>query len=77
LAEIIIAKHRNGAVGTVYLRFLSNMAKFINMEDDIPVSREFTSKMNKATPEPSNTLPPIPPSGSDFLTKKNEDDVPF
>ena len=77
LAEIIIAKHRNGAVGTVYLRFLSNMAKFINLEDDIPVSREFTSKMNKDVSTPSQGMPPIPPSGADFLSGKSNEGVPF
>ena len=77
LAEIIIAKHRNGAVGTVYLRFLSNMAKFINLEDDIPVSREFTSKMNKDVPTPSEGMPPIQPSGADFLSGKSNEGVPF
>jgi len=77
LAEIIIAKHRNGAVGTVYLRFLSNMAKFINLEDDIPVSREFTSKMNKDVSTPSQGMPPIQPSGADFLSGKSNEGVPF
>lgn len=77
LAEIIIAKHRNGAVGNVYLRFLSNLAKFANLEDDIPVSREFTSKISKGTPSPSTGLPPIPPSGADFLSGKSDDAVPF
>ena len=35
LAEIIIAKHRNGAVGDVRLRFKSEFAKFMNVEEDI------------------------------------------
>ena len=33
LAEIIIAKHRNGALDTVNLRFVSRLAKFTNMSD--------------------------------------------
>lgn len=33
LAEIIIAKHRNGALETVNLRFVSRLAKFVNMSD--------------------------------------------
>ena len=36
IAEIIIAKHRNGAVGDVRLRFRSEFARFLNLEDDIP-----------------------------------------
>ena len=47
LAEIIIAKHRNGATGDVRLRFKSEYAKFMNIEDDMPV-REFSSAGNKA-----------------------------
>lgn len=35
-AEIIIAKHRNGAVGEVYLNFKGQYARFENPEDDIP-----------------------------------------
>lgn len=34
LAEIIIAKHRNGAVGDVRLRFKSELAKFMNLSGD-------------------------------------------
>lgn len=36
LAEIIIAKHRNGAVGDVRLRFKSEFAKFMNVDEDVP-----------------------------------------
>ena len=34
LAEIILAKHRNGAIGDVTLRFRSEFAKFQDLEDD-------------------------------------------
>jgi replicative DNA helicase len=34
IAEIIISKHRNGAVGDVRLRFKSELAKFMNVTDD-------------------------------------------
>ncbi|MCQ2194833.1 MAG: replicative DNA helicase [Paludibacteraceae bacterium] len=34
LAEIIIAKHRNGAVGDVRLRFKSELAKFMNLSGE-------------------------------------------
>lgn len=33
IAEIIIAKHRNGAVGDVRLRFKSDFARFMNLSD--------------------------------------------
>ncbi|MCD7977838.1 MAG: replicative DNA helicase [Tannerellaceae bacterium] len=73
LAEIIIAKHRNGATGDVRLRFKSDFAKFMNIDEDIAV-REFTSGMNANHSEP---LPPIPPSGVDFLQQGSSNEVPF
>ena len=33
LAEIIVAKHRNGAVDTIKLRFRSEQAKFVDWDD--------------------------------------------
>lgn len=34
LAEIIIAKHRNGSVGSVYLQFKKEFARFCDLEDN-------------------------------------------
>ncbi|NJK86917.1 MAG: replicative DNA helicase, partial [Bacteroidales bacterium] len=55
LAEIILAKHRNGAIGDVMLRFKDEFAKFMDLEDDyiVPLANEepaavtIGSKMNK------------------------------
>jgi len=53
MAEIIIAKHRNGAVGDVLLRFKGQYARFQNPEDEesIPVPGEengvISSRMNR------------------------------
>lgn len=76
LAEIIIAKHRNGSTGDVKLRFKSEFAKFMNIEDDIPV-REFSSSINNAHAPAS--LPPITPNNaSNFLSDvKTTGEVPF
>ena len=71
MAEIIIAKHRNGAVGDVRLRFKSEFAKFMNVEEDIAV-REFSSTMNGGDP-----MPPIPSPGADFLSQGSSNEVPF
>ena len=90
LAEIIIAKHRNGATGDVRLRFKSEYAKFMNIEDDMPV-REFSSAGNKAGSAGDNTYgggtaaPGGDPFGSlssapggDFnLPQGNPNEVPF
>lgn len=47
LAEIIIAKHRNGATGDVRLTFKSEFARFQNISDSSnPYHHEFTSQIN-------------------------------
>lgn len=43
--EVIIAKHRNGRVGTVKLQFIGEYTKFITIEDD-PTSSEAYSDEN-------------------------------
>lgn len=51
LAEIIIAKHRNGAVGDVRLRFVSEYARFQNNDKESIHSepQTFESKKNRKT----------------------------
>ena len=74
LAEIIIAKHRNGATGDVRLRFKSEFAKFMNIEDDIPV-QEFRSGNqlpSDTTAAPDQALPP-----TELLTSTGNKDFPF
>ena len=34
VSEVIVAKHRNGAIGTVKLRFDSNLTQFSNLAQD-------------------------------------------
>ena len=53
MAEIIIAKHRNGAVGDVRLRFIGEYTRFQNPEDDTIApppgeggGKRYRSKMN-------------------------------
>ncbi len=76
MAEIIIAKHRNGAVGDVLLRFRSEFARFQNPDDEmiIPLPGEgggtapvLKSKMNRpagggadSVPPPMEEFPPVP-----------------
>ncbi len=52
VAEIIIAKHRNGAVGDVHLSFKKELAKFADMETEYndgfnSSAQTFSSKMNE------------------------------
>ena len=64
MAEIIIAKHRNGAVGDVLLRFRGEFARFQNPDDEtvIPMPGEepgvIQSKINK---NKGGSVPPPPP----------------
>lgn len=44
IGEIIIAKHRNGALETVPLRFIDKYVKFVDLEDDALQSNPFPLK---------------------------------
>ncbi len=70
LAEIIIAKHRNGATGDVLLRFKSEFARFQNIDDDynFGAGQNFTSKINSGAPPTSGQdFQPMQGSGNDFV----------
>jgi len=74
LAEIIIAKHRNGPIGDITLRFRSEQAKFTEVDEDLlggfegeENSFRFESKMNQS----KNILS----DGMDFDPGENLDDV--
>lgn len=74
LAEIIIAKHRNGAVGDVLLRFKNSFVRFENLQDS-GNSHEYTSKINEH-PANSNTPPPIG-NNDNFINQSSGDPLPF
>jgi replicative DNA helicase len=64
VAEIIIAKHRNGAVGDVQLSFKKHMAKFADLDNAIPheigggmLGNKFSSKMNQDSDFSGGTMP--------------------
>ena len=70
MAEIIIAKHRNGAVGDVLLRFRGEFARFQNPEDEMivpfpteenatPVIRSKMNKGNGSIPPPPADMAPV------------------
>lgn len=73
MAEIIIAKHRNGATGDVRLKFRSEYAKFMNVDEDVSF-KEYSSSMNTAGAPPP---PPISPAESDFLQQAHPNETPF
>ena len=45
-AEFIIAKHRNGGLDNIRMKFIGHLAQFSNIETDDGYATEFTSKMN-------------------------------
>ncbi len=77
IAEIIVAKHRNGPTGIANMRFDSEYARFQNL-DEYAVGKRYVerpSKMNKnskqAEPSGESSF-----SSSDFISQ-NKDPLPF
>jgi replicative DNA helicase len=83
VAEVIIAKHRNGAVGDVRLTFRKELAKFMDMEEypsdfEMPqVGMTFSSKMNEDRRAPAMSPGFNIPSGNPFENFGGGNDVPF
>ncbi len=88
VAEIIIAKHRNGAVGDVQLSFKKQLAKFSDMDSIISdeigsgmQTKKFGSKMNEDTEGGYGKMPVNSGFENDFdgfsVGKKNDDGLPF
>ncbi len=85
LAEIIIAKHRNGAVGDVRLRFKGEFARFQNVDDDTSLAMTpppfesaagtFGSKMNEGVDFHPAAAGPV--LGSSMNSGGNNDNLPF
>ncbi|MBF8151290.1 replicative DNA helicase [Winogradskyella sp. F6397] len=75
--EFIVAKHRNGGLENIRLKFIGHLGKFDNLDDfDTPFGGEFHSKMNDAASD--NTFTPDKfPSASDAFGGPEDDGVPF
>ena len=75
LAEIIVAKHRNGPIGDLWLAFKNIFVRFENISAT-GYSKDFTSKMNKM---PSHKELPPPPIGAneDFIAPRPNDPTPY
>ncbi|MEM9917444.1 MAG: replicative DNA helicase [Bacteroidota bacterium] len=68
VAEIIVAKHRNGALKTVKLRFTDMFAKFSDLED--PNFNELSDDVDTyGNQQPSNIIT--------RSSRMNDDDIPF
>ena len=69
-AEFIVAKHRNGGLDNIRLKFIGHLGKFDNLENfESPF--EFQSKMNEAPINPSSLPDPNDAFGEE------DDDMPF
>jgi replicative DNA helicase len=82
-AELIVAKHRNGGLDNIRLKFIAQLGKFDNLDDfDSPF--EFQSKMNADEDNPFLTKN-LPGPDDAFGSSLNDDpdldqddnDVPF
>lgn len=80
MAEIIIAKHRNGAVGDVLLRFKGEFARFQNPDDDLiiplPDDGVVESKINTGSNHSDVPLPAIDQFAS-AGSMGGDDSLPF
>ncbi|MFJ1379893.1 replicative DNA helicase [Capnocytophaga canimorsus] len=79
-AEFIVAKHRNGGLENIRLKFLGHFGKFDNLDEmDMPFE-EIGSKMNDSDVFSSGFLP-TPSSqdafGNSTLGNENDNDIPF
>ena len=84
IAEIIIAKHRNGATGDIFLKFENRYAKFWNLaiEDngDNVNYQSFESKINTNAdfyPEKTESSSDTKPFDSPSQNQMNEEECPF
>jgi replicative DNA helicase len=82
--EFIVAKHRNGGLENIRLKFLGHLGKFDNLDDfDSPF--EFHSKMNdgggddpfRGTPLPNPSADEAFGSSMNDLNDDEDNDVPF
>lgn len=77
-AELIIAKHRNGGLDNIRLKFIGKFGKFDNLEDfDAPT--EFQSSMNSdesQNPIPNYFASPEQAFGNNYEPEE-DDDIPF
>jgi len=79
MAEIIIAKHRNGAVGSAWLKFIGEYAKFSDLNSSIVNSEngvKMSSKMNQDNITNDAFSSNINPNDN-FLNTDDDDLQPF
>ncbi|TCK66604.1 primary replicative DNA helicase [Winogradskyella wandonensis] len=73
--EFIVAKHRNGGLDNIRLKFIGHLGKFDNL-DDFDTPFEFQSKLNAAANDDTFKTDNFP-SASDAFDAPDDDGVPF
>ena len=78
-AELMIAKHRNGSIENVRLKFIGHLGKFDNLDDFNGNYDDLPSKMNhEDNPFSIKTLPSAHEAfGSNINNDEDDSDVPF
>ncbi|MFC0780882.1 replicative DNA helicase [Flavobacterium sp. HJSW_4] len=78
-AEIMIAKHRNGGIENIRLKFLGHLGKFDNLDEFTGSYDDLPSKMNHDdNPFVTNNLPSANEAfGSNLNDDDDDSDVPF
>ncbi|MFW0738989.1 MULTISPECIES: replicative DNA helicase [unclassified Flavobacterium] len=78
-AEIMIAKHRNGGIENIRLKFLGHLGKFDNLDDFSGGYDDLPSKMNHDdSPFITKSLPSANEAfGSNLNDDEDDSDVPF
>ena len=59
-AELVIAKHRNGPLGRIQLRFLGETTRFVDVDDQDRPTEEpiFSKKSEEELPSAEEAFPP-------------------
>ncbi|RZJ69293.1 replicative DNA helicase [Flavobacterium sp.] len=76
-AEFIIAKHRNGSLENIRLKFIGHLGKFDNLEDYGSGFGEFSSKMNEDMPFAPKSFPSANEAFGSSSNAFDDSDVPF
>lgn len=80
VANILIAKHRNGAVCDVQLRFINELAKFQDLDMNINAFGEYDNQENSALPvadDFDNQFVTRPSKMNDFRNDNDGEEPPF
>lgn len=76
-AEFIVAKHRNGSLENIRLKFIGSLGKFDNLDSFGGSFGEFQSKMNDDLPFNPKSLPSASEAFGSSANAFQDDDIPF